>query len=153
MATIVTSELVLEDHDSGYDEVKRQLASLAGVRIETGLFDEEQAQKGAWAEFGTDTTEPRPWLSVAADQGANVIANKLREGVENVVDGAPAKAEMEKVGEVAAKLARDVLGSPNVQGPALAESTVERKGSSAKLVDEGDMKRAIKSKVRVRGRK
>ncbi len=156
MPAFVTSEIALEDTDSGYEELKRQLGSLAGVRIETGLFGVTEATKGAWAEFGTENedgsvhTQPRPWLSVAADLGVNVIASSLQTAVEDVADGAPVKAEMERVGETTAKLARDILGSPNVGGPPLKQTTVDRKGHAAKLVDEGDMKRAIQSKVRVR---
>jgi hypothetical protein len=156
MPTLVTSEIVLEDIDKGYEELKRQLASMAGVRVETGLFGTE-AQKGAWAEFGTEDPEtgeertpPRPWLSVAADQGVNVLASALADAVDEVADGASPQTAFEEYGETAADVARSVLGTSNVGGPRLAESTERRKGSSAKLVDEGTMKRAIKSKVKTR---
>jgi hypothetical protein len=149
MATVVTSDVVLEDIDMGYDAIKRSLTGLGGARIETGLFG-RQAEKGVWQELGTSDIPARPWLSVAADQGKNVIASAMATAVDDVAMGTPAKPAMENVGEVSADVARSILGTANVGGPALAPATVARKGSSAKLVDSGDMKRAVQSKVRVR---
>lgn len=167
MATIVTSDVVLEDIDMGYAAIKRNLARAGGVRIETGLFGRE-AQKGVWLEFGTRSagagpesgigpveegptrTKPRPWLSVAADTEQNKIASSMADAVDDVALGADAKTSFEAVGEESAKLTKAVLGTSRVGGPALADSTMARKGHGRKGVDSGDMQAAVKSKVTVR---
>ena len=71
MATVVTSDVVLEDIDKGYAAIKRNLTGIGRARIETGLFGKTEASKGVWLEFGPPA---RPWLSNAADNGKNQIA-------------------------------------------------------------------------------
>jgi hypothetical protein len=149
MASVVTSDIVLEDIDLGYEEMRRRLTRTGGVRIETGLFG-KVAKKGAWAEFGSKNAPARPWLSVAADHGKNKLASSMADAVDDIAGGAAPKTAMDEVGDDAAKLARDMLGSASVGGPALAPATVAHKGSSAKLVETGAMKRAVRSKVKVR---
>ena len=145
----------VEDFDKGFAELVIDMGAMRGAKIETGLFTKAQATKGVRAEFGSTeegvTTErARPWLSIAADEGEPTIAAAMDVAVGNVSRGVKPKAALEAVAKISTQLATDVIDQRRVGGPALAESTVKRKGHNQKLVDTGKMRAGIQSRVRVR---
>lgn len=151
-------KFTLEDIDLGYDAMSKALEKMAGAKVETGLFDREEAAKGVWAEFGTERAtangkvviKPRPWLSVVADNNKPAIGDAMVDATDDVLDGERPKRALKSAGEKTAEIAKSILGTNEVGGPALAQSTIDRKGHARKLVDTGAMRDAIESKVEVK---
>jgi hypothetical protein len=139
--------IVITDIDMGFDSIHRNLGGLKGAKVEAGLFTEEEASKGARAEFGTTRTKPRPWMSVAADLGEARIMASAEGAVERVAGGASVASALEPVGQVMVDMLGNVIRTQKVGGPALADSTIERKGHSVNLVDTSNMVRALDHKV------
>lgn len=137
----------IEDIDLGWSRVRRNLKGVDGMTVHVGLFDETNAQKGAWAELGFKGVRPRPWLSIAADSNANKAADMSGKAILNVADGAKPDAAFKVVGQELANGAIDVIARDQVGGPRLADSTIDRKGHDQKLVDSGQMVTAIDYQV------
>jgi hypothetical protein len=135
--------------DFGFDDVLEGLEQLDGSRIETGLHEPKEALKGVIHEFGSPVNNipARPWLSVAADTGSERLGAAMGKAVGAVADGADPESALKAVGLLSQNIVRDVIVSGKVGGPPLAASTVDAKGSTKKLVDSGDMVRAIRSEV------
>jgi hypothetical protein len=132
--------------DHGFTRLRANLADADRVEVVAGLLDQEQAMKGAFAEFGTSTAPPRPWLSLAGDSAA--VESSMDTAVREMVSGTDAGAALTDLGQAVAGQAVEIIESQQVGGPALADSTVARKGSNEKLIDTGDMIGSITSEVR-----
>lgn len=137
---------VIEDR-AEYDALKRRLRTLDGAVVEAGLHDPEQAQKGAWNEFGTRTIPARPWMAPTADNNRERYADQVGAAVGDVCDGVNARKAMKPVSTYASKTLVDAIEAQRVGGPPLAASTVRAKGHGRKLIDTGAMLRSIKSRV------
>lgn len=130
--------------DLGWRATKRALSGLDGMGVDVGLFDEEQAQKGAYNELGTGTIPPRPWLSVAADTNVGRIAGVAEIAIGQVADrGMTPTRALVSLGAFLREAAKAVIEQQQVRGPALAAATVGRKGHGEKLIDSGEMLAAI----------
>ena len=121
--------------DHGFTRLRANLADADRVEVVAGLLDSEHAMKGAFAEFGTSTSPARPWLSIAGDSAA--VESSMDTAVREMVSGTDAGAALADLGQVVAATAVEVIESQQVGGPALADSTVARKGSTDKLIDTG----------------
>ena len=132
--------------DHGFNDLRANLASADRVEVVAGLLDSEQAMKGAFAEFGTSTSPARPWLSIAGDSAA--VESAIDGTVLAIVRGTDASSAMDGLGQTIAAQAVAIIESQQVGGPALADSTVARKGSTDKLIDTGAMVDSITSEVR-----
>lgn len=145
---MLTVTMKLEDEDTGFEAVRRNLAAADGVRVDAGLFSEEQASKAAYAELGTKHMKPRPWMSVAADSNMPKIGSEAGKAVGEVADlKATPEAAADRVGKFMANLIRDVIDKQRVGGDPLKRSTIRRKGHARKLIDSGDMRKAITHEV------
>jgi hypothetical protein len=102
--------------------------------------------KGVFAEFGTSTSPARPWLSIAGESAA--VESSMDTAVREMVSGTDAGAALADLGQAVAATAVEIIEGQQVGGPALADSTVARKGSNEKLIDTGAMVESITSEVR-----
>lgn len=107
------------------DRLIRDLARLdASARV--GALDPTNAQKLAFAEFGTSRGEPpRPTVSVATDKARASIERAVAKRVGEVFDGkssATGRDVLQKVGSDLAEQMQETIDS-NVQPP-LAKSTL-----------------------------
>lgn len=143
--------ITVVDIDLGMASMERRLMRLDGAKVEAGLLESsgENAQIGAWQELGTKDIRARPWASVAADTRQEQILADSGRAVGAVADGAQPKAALAAVGTITANAMKDTITSQQVGGPPLAKSTVEAKRSSVKLIDSGQMVRAIDSEVTI----
>ena len=141
--------VTIKDTDMGMAAMLRRFETLDGATVEAGLFDPVNATKGMRAEKGTRDMPGRPWLSVAADTGVPQIVAASAESIRDVADGEAPDLALDGVGKAMAKLARDVIVDQKVGGPALADSTIDRKGYGRKLEDSGEMLDAIGHEVDV----
>jgi hypothetical protein len=140
-----------KDIKDGWDAVVAGVGRLTAV-AEVGALDEKNAQKLAWAEFGTKTADPRPTLTVTTDRLRPAIARAIQREVGDVLDGkGRGVTGKEILGEhgVGGALAEEVQHA--IDGntpPALAPSTLSarrRRGQGERaLVATGDMMRSIK---------
>lgn len=134
----------IQDIDLGWGATMRNLAGLDDMRVDAGLFDAEEATKGARNEFGSTRVPARPWLSVAADTSAGAAGSLAARVVGQVADRkiAPATA-LDSIGRLLKGAAKGVIEGQRVEGPPLAASTIARKGHDDKLIDTGAMLDAI----------
>jgi hypothetical protein len=125
-----------------------QLLALDGKAVRAGLFDPELATRGAVHEFGAGNIPARPWASTAADTGAQALGQAAAKAVGAVADGKlTAHGALDVLGRTEAEQLREIILAGRVPGPALADSTIKRKGHSTKLLDSGDMVSAITHEI------
>lgn len=142
----------IQDIDLGWRATMRNLAGLDEMRVEAGLFEPEQAAKGAFNEFGTSTIPSRPWLSVAADTSTGSAGSLAAQVLGQVADRKVTAAKaLDSIGRFLKARTRGVIESRQVEGPPLAASTVARKGHDDKLIDTGAMLDAIDYEISKNG--
>lgn len=141
----------------GLDALIKSFARLGDDTAAAGIFaDEENATKAMFAEFGTVTAPPRPFMSRAAVVAEQAAARAVRDTVGENVDGASrsrrvvAKSPAKAVADLLAEAMRREIdkGVP----PPLAESTLAARRSrgnsdTTPLRDTGAMRGSIASKA------
>ena len=140
-----------QDIDMGFDALFDALGDFNGARVETGLFDHENAMKGIYAEYETRTSHARPWLSVAADTVAPSVERVVSFDLRKFGPMSMAENVMGDIAKVTKPHTRDVIVGQKMGGPPLKKETVDRKGHSLKLIDSGEMLAAIDAEVKMRG--
>jgi hypothetical protein len=140
-----------KDIKDGWDAVMTGVGRLTAV-AEVGALDEKNAQKLAWAEFGTVTAPPRPTLTVTTDRLRPAIARAIQREVGDVLDGkGRGVTGQEILGDVGEALAEEVQHAIDGNTPPLplAPSTLatrRRRGQGDRtLVATGEMMRSIKA--------
>lgn len=107
----------------------------------------EQAEKGYFHEFGTKHIPPRPFMTIAIEEGRRQIDSDLITMTRAIADG---KATFERaagiVGQRHADRIKYTIGKVDIL-PALKSETVKRKGSAKTLVDHGHMLNAVTFRV------
>jgi hypothetical protein len=99
-------------------------------------------------EFGSQTVPQRSFIRGWHDERQAFIAETLRTQLQAVVQGKrPLEQALERValafeGDCKARIARNIP-------PPLAPATVKRKGSSVALIDTGQLRNAIRGRVKV----
>lgn len=115
--------------------------------IDVGLMTAEQAEKGYFHEFGTKHIPPRPFMTIALEEGRRQIDSDLITMTRAIADG---KATFERaagiVGQRHADRIKYTIGKVDIL-PALKSETVKRKGSAKTLVDHGHMLNAVTFRV------
>lgn len=103
------------------------------------------AQIAAWAEFGIGQPR-RSWLIDWIEQNLVEIQNVQRHEFQAVFTGTRTQAQAQArvgvwiVGEIKARIAQGI-------SPPNAPSTIAQKGSSTPLIDTGQLRSAIDSRV------
>lgn len=142
----------------------RALDDVNNAYVDTGLFEDAGiqhegaeytvAQIGAVHEFGTrDGRIPeRSWLRRNHDENIDgynraldALYSRVLDGRARLLGGLMAFAQ-----RVAGDIRRTIT---DVELPILAESTVEKKGSSNPLIDTGAMRNSVDGRVVLSGRK
>lgn len=141
----------------GLDALIRSFARLGDDTAAAGIFgDEENATKAMFAEFGTTTAPPRPFMSRAAIAAEEAAVRVVRDAVGENVDGAsrsrrvvaksPAKAAADNLAEnMRAEIDRGV--PPPLAASTLAARRSRGNSDTTPLRDTGAMRSAIKSKA------
>jgi len=115
------------------------------VYAKVGLFGEE-AGKGVLNEFGTGCIPERPFMRNAIRENRDSYRRALKVGAAMVLRGdASMEAIVRRLGEQAEGDIRAMIDA--LRSPPNTESTLASKKGSNPLVDEGQMKAAVKSKV------
>lgn len=138
--------------DMGLAKRLAQLAALSSMSCEIGIPESSNesagegftlADIGAVHELGSSTVPARPWLAYGVQ--AARPDQLMRAAFEQVAEGKrEAMQAMERAGLAAVASVQDTMGE---QGPPLAQSTIDAKGSSAKLIDTGRLRASVSSIV------
>lgn len=141
-----------------YDAFKRIVKTVDAatkVHVNVGVLDDpEQARKARYAEYGTRTAPARPFMSLTVrGRQAEILRYKARLARMLIKGTITPRGYGDMLGKYVARLMRETITKygPMLFQP-LAPSTVRRKGHAHPLIETRQMLRAIKHKVRVRGR-
>ncbi len=142
------------DKDRGYKALMKKLGRrLHGMSISVGVQGND-AQKeydngatvgevAGYAEFGTSTQPPRPFLGTAAERWNLWRTDMVKLGRASI-DNAP-EVLAQKLGE---KIVKDIVAVIDTSlPPPNAPSTIAKKGSSRTLVDTGELRDSISAKI------
>lgn len=140
----------ISDTDPGFHAMLASLRSLEGKNLKVGVLPSagrnsegvDLVDVAVWNEFGTRHIPARPFMRIAADKNEN----KWNRYAERCVDAAlKNRANINNavhlLGEQVKSDVQRVIGSREL--PANKASTIRRKGSSAPLIDHGDLRRSI----------
>lgn len=119
--------------------------ALVGIHESAGMVEGEPmtvATLGAIQHFGNDRIPARRWLDTGAESGTREYLDTIREGV---ADGLTAKQIMARVGVEAEGAIKQYI--TDLDTPPNKPSTIKRKGSSSPLIDTGNMRQSVTSKV------
>lgn len=134
--------MTVKDTDMGLDALIRQAGSADDVTVDVGIFDGENATKGAYNEFGTSTIPARPFLRSSFDDHQGEYEAALRKDGERILAGqTTAKASLNKLGIKAVGHVKRRITS--LKTPPNAPSTIAAKGSSNPLIDTGGLRNAV----------
>lgn len=103
------------------------------------------AMVAAWAEYGLGQPE-RSWLRAWVDSARPAIDQRIKAETRAILEGkrdratALARLGAWAVGQIQARIAQGI-------DPANAQSTIDRKGSSTPLIDKGQFRSSITSRV------
>lgn len=126
-------------------KLKSSHYALVGIHESAGMVKKGQmtvATLGAIQHFGNDRIPPRPWLDKGVEAGAKEIITTVREGI---ADGLDSRQIIDRAGNEAAAAVKDYIF--DLKNPPNAPSTIKRKGSSNPLIDTGNMRASVVSKV------
>lgn len=144
----------ISDTDPGFCNLIASLRSLEDKKLKVGVLPSagrnsegvDLVDVAVWNEFGTRHIPARPFMRIAADKNEN----KWNRYAERCVDAAlKNRANINNavclLGEQIKGDVQRVFGSGEL-APNKA-STIRRKGSSAPLIDHGDLRRNIGYKI------
>lgn len=113
------------------------------------------ADIGVIQEFGSESAgiPPRSFLRMPIEtQGKEIIKSMASANVKHRLEKGDITGVFKVLGVVAEKIVDDGFATGGFgQWPALAQSTIESKGSSAILIDTGELRRSISSDVKRKG--
>lgn len=116
-----------------------------GVYAKVGLFGEE-AEKAMLNEFGTKSIPERPFIRHAMLENRDSYRRALKIGAQMILRGETSmEAIVQRLGERAEADIRGMIDA--LRTPPNTESTLASKQGSNPLIDEGQMKAAVRSKL------
>lgn len=123
------------------------------VGLVAGEADSENVDKAFWNEFGTETIPERPFLRNAMRNNRDAYRAAMRTAAKTIIGTAARGGDargavtlaLRKLGLKAADDVKSEITA--LSDPPNAPSTVARKGSSNPLIDSGEMRNAVSSKV------
>lgn len=117
-----------------------------GDEIHDNTGDVTVAQVAEWMEFGTPTVPARSWLRGAIDEHGTELERRIGIETRDVIAGRRSQAQaLARVGiwiagKIQERIARGIA-------PALAAGTIARKGSTTPLINTGQLRSSITSRV------
>lgn len=152
---VVAGKTMIEDVDHGFDALLKRVLDAEAV-LTVGVHEAEGAAEhdggvtlaeiASFHEYGLGVPR-RSFIADWEDENRDRHKAQLRAMAKAVIDGKLPSVEnaLERlgllyVGEIQRRIAQGIA-------PELAESTVKKKGSSVPLIDTGQLRSAILSKV------
>lgn len=137
----------------GLDILIRDLQRL-NARARVGALDEENAQKLAYQEFGTEQAPARPTLSATTDRAEGDINRAIDRRIKDVIEGkrsATGETILAEVGGMLAEQVREAIDNntpPPLAPPTLAARRSRGNDSTRTLVDTGAMRESITTETK-----
>ena len=138
------------DRDKGYKKLLKQAATMSkSNEITVGVHSDAGARNlevGTYNEFGTQDIPSRSFIVAWADEQEAELLNLIRRVEEQVLkSGGNPTVALKRLGAVfVGKVQKRMAGGVP---PPNAASTVAQKGSSKPLIDTGQLRSSIASKV------
>jgi hypothetical protein len=146
------------DRDLGFRALRRRVAATARERVTVGVHEDVGgedhgegitiAEIAAFHEFGTASIPERSFIRAGIDENRDRIRDLQRRLAKLVIANRtrmPPRRALELLGAKIATLIRERIRASI--DPPLADSTVDRKGSSTPLIDTGQLIQSIAFKV------
>ena len=116
---------------------------------QVGIFDSDNAQKGAYNEFGTENAPARSFIRDTARMYWRVYAQPITGGIRGAISSSNAAKATDGV-KVGAQLFHRDIHRRIESGilPPNSPRTLARKQGTTPLIDTGAMKRAIVWRMR-----
>lgn len=144
----------IKDQDRGLKALFRRLRTTRGLELEIGILGKDAQSTypdgtktidvAGYHEFGRGVPE-RSFLRATSVIHEKAIARAMAQASKSILAGEAPRVALSRVGvwfEGVVKK-RIAQGIP----PALAQSTIDRKGSSTPLIDTGQLRNSISSQV------
>lgn len=132
-----------------WDKLVADIAGIAKRVVKIGVPSGPQVEIAAYQEFGTNTAEgeqllpPRPFISSTFIAKRSELAKMCERAAKTIVTrGMPVDQALALVGAWGAAAVKKTITDNQVQPPD-TQTTIDRKGSSTTLVDDGDLVKAI----------
>ena len=130
-----------------FDRLLADFRRLDG-RARVGALDEANAEKLAYAEFGTTTAPPRPTISAAFDRTEATMRRAIDRKIGAVIDGvseAGGRVILSTVGEDFAEVVREEIDNnvPPENAPSTLAAKARKGQGDRTLVATGEMRGSI----------
>lgn len=147
--------MTVQDKDRGYEELVSRVFAIGAPKVAVGVFETDGSKVyvdgltvldvATFHEFGLGVPE-RSFLRGWFDENIERAKEAIRRLMVSVVEGKRTKEQALELfgqwlqGEIQKRIAE---GIP----PPLAQSTIDKKGSSTSLVDTGQLRSSVTYKV------
>ena len=127
------------------NKMLKDITSLDGTVVSTGVMDSKNATKAAINEYGTSKIPQRPFMRTATNRHGKSWGSKAVKAVQSVMKGMP----ISQVTELVGMQMKSDISSTLTNGPWTpnSPSTIAKKGSSRPLIDTGELRASITYKV------
>lgn len=134
------------DTDKGHLRIRKLMKKLKSGDVVVGALDAENAQKLAYAEFGTATAPARPVVRTTMEANKSKYGRLMEDALaRGVTKSADASTVLDTIGKTIASDLRQAI--VKWSDPPNAASTIARKGKDNPLVDTGALVKSIVYKV------
>jgi len=128
---------------NGERQLRKILKTFSGPsKVKVGFpegTDGEVIDKAVYNEFGTRDIPERPFMRNGFREGTPELRRLARQLAGRIIAGTMTKEQaLNRMGGKGKQLIQDSI--TDMRDPPNAQSTIDRKGSSNPLVDEGEMK-------------
>lgn len=143
--------------DRGYIKIIKELRDSWKKEVAVGILEGAKgesetsiAEYAAENEFGTAKIPSRPFMAISFDENIDKITRDIKTQYKNIGIGKyTANQALSVIGLKHVKRIQNTITNRNIL-PKLAESTIEKKGSTKTLVDTGAMVNSVQIEVRNR---
>lgn len=140
----------VKDTDKGLKHFMREMREAERAFVTVGIHEGERSMEGAniaeYAaanEYGTENIPSRPAFRVSFDENVEAIKNDMKRAADSAKSGGSVVAALGAVGlKHQTRIQRTIKGRDFL--PKLAQSTIDRKGSSKTLIDSAAMVNSIR---------
>ena len=139
--------------DLGMKKALSRDREIDGLTIEGGVVSDRArypdgtrvVDVAIYQEYGTPTIQPRPFIGPVFAKNDRIYARMMANLFATAKDARDAEFKAVKIAQ---KMQKDLLDYfDRVNQPALAQSTIDAKGSDKPLVDTGRLRRHIQAVV------
>lgn len=147
--------MAVEDHDLGFRKIVSNLQDLDNVEIVVGVLRNAGKEKdgtnlvdvAVYNEFGTKRIPSRPFIRIASDEHGDEWQDLSERCVNAIIAGRMGKNQvLNLIGSKAKADIQNVFGDKSKLMPN-KQSTINRKGSSAPLIDTGRLRQSINYRI------